>query len=260
MKIYTNFILDLLKEGLYNDTELTNKPITVFYDYLPYNINQLTENKYNILFIQEPNQLFGYHDWTINNYHLFDIIFTWSEKILNVANNAVFFPFGAGDFERNWSEYYNKSFEVSFMCGPKNMIEGHLLRHKIYNNQENIKIPKKYFFKGSKEKCWNSMYHIAVENSQNTGYFTEKIVDAFLSKTIPIYWGCTNINEFFNMDGVILFDNYEHLEEIVNNLTPEYYETKKDVIEENYNLALQYADLVGRMNLALKEVCLINNI
>ncbi len=32
-------------------------------------------------------------------------------------------------------------------------------------------------------------------NSSNRGYHTEKIIDAFLSKTVPIYWGCPNLEE-----------------------------------------------------------------
>lgn len=260
MKIYANFISQLLENSLTQDESLQNKPLTLFYDFPVQNITQLQENPYNILFIQEPNQLFGFHDWTINNYHLFDVIFTWSEDILNVANNAVFFPFGPGDFERDWTQHHNKSFEVSFMCGPKNLISGHHLRHKIYNSENDINIPTNYIFEGKKDPCWNSMFHIAVENSQNKGYFTEKIIDAFLSKTIPIYWGCPNIDEFFDTDGIIFFNNESDLKEILNNLTPEFYYSKQNVINKNYELAVQYADFIGRINSTIKELCLINNI
>lgn len=260
MKIYANFIPQLLENNLNKDEFLKNKPITLFYDHLVTDLKQLEENKYNILFIQEPNQLFGFHDWTINNYHLFDAIFTWSESILNIVDNAVFFPFGPGDFEKDWTQYYDKKFEVSFMCGPKNLISGHHLRHKIFNSKNNITIPTKYIFEGIKDPCWNSMYHIAVENSQNKGYFTEKIIDAFLSKTIPIYWGCPNIGEFFDTEGIIFFNNELDLKEIVNNLTPDYYYSKQNVIEKNYKIATQYADFIDRINSTLKELCLINNI
>jgi len=40
-------------------------------------------------------------------------------------------------------------------------------------------------------------YSVAIENSSQRNYFTEKIIDCFLSWTIPLYWGCPNISEYF---------------------------------------------------------------
>ena len=34
----------------------------------------------------------------------------------------------------------------------------------------------------------DSMFHIAIENNKAINYFTEKLIDCFVSKTIPIYW------------------------------------------------------------------------
>ncbi len=35
----------------------------------------------------------------------------------------------------------------------------------------------------------NHNFNIAFENSSYPGYVTEKITDAFIANTIPIYWG-----------------------------------------------------------------------
>jgi hypothetical protein len=40
-------------------------------------------------------------------------------------------------------------------------------------------------------------YTLALENGQHRNYFTEKIVDAYLTWSLPVYWGCPNIGEFF---------------------------------------------------------------
>ena len=40
-------------------------------------------------------------------------------------------------------------------------------------------------------------YSIAIENSSQENYFTEKIIDCLLLWSIPIYWGCPNISSFF---------------------------------------------------------------
>jgi hypothetical protein len=268
MKIYAGFIGEQLEQRVRLDPELIDKPITIFYDYPLRDLSELNYNPYNILFIQEPNQLFGFHDWTVKYGYYFDAIFTWGETIINHhPNNTMFFPFGAGNRHIISKYDANKVFEVSFLCGEKNLIEGHHLRYRILAKQNEVTIsnnfmhtaPREVDFDG-KEVCWRSMYHIAVENSRNNGYFTEKIIDAFLSKTIPIYWGCPNIHEYFNTDGILIFNDETDLIDIVNNLTPDYYESKKEVIEENYLKACQYADFVGRINKLIKEICIQNNI
>lgn len=265
MRIFTNFIHSLFEEKIRLDPELTDKPITIFYDYIPNDISELNHNPYNFLFIQEPNQFFGYHDWTIKYGNYFNVILTWSQPIIDKhPDRTLFFPFAAGWYDMPDKYHTNKRFEVSFLCGNKQMIEGHLLRHRIYNNQNKIKIPNHFIYTapwdGGKNRCWESMYHIAIENSRNMGYFTEKIIDCFISKTIPIYCGCPNIDEFFNKDGIITFNNEVELIDILNNLTPEYYLSKKDVIEENYKKAVKNADFLDRINLVIKEICKLNNI
>jgi hypothetical protein len=41
-------------------------------------------------------------------------------------------------------------------------------------------------------------YSMVLENSKQLNYWTEKLADAYLSWCIPIYWGCPNLDEFFN--------------------------------------------------------------
>ena len=49
-------------------------------------------------------------------------------------------------------------------------------------------------------------YSIAMENSSQSNYWTEKISDCYLCWTMPIYWGCPNIHEFFPEDSYKLLD------------------------------------------------------
>lgn len=67
----------------------------------------------------------------------------------------------------------------------------------------------------------NSKYAIAYENFENDYNWTEKIVDCYLSFTMPIYFGCNNINNFFPENSFIQLDpNDKHshlfLKEIVS--------------------------------------------
>lgn len=57
---------------------------------------------------------------------------------------------------------------------------------------------------------------IAMENCKQEGYITEKIVNAFYSGAIPIYWGSSTITEFFNEQAFINVSNFPSLEKCVD--------------------------------------------
>lgn len=49
-------------------------------------------------------------------------------------------------------------------------------------------------------------YSLAIENYSGMYYWTEKIADCFLSYTMPIYYGCTNISNYFPPESYIAID------------------------------------------------------
>ena len=50
-------------------------------------------------------------------------------------------------------------------------------------------------------------FSIAMENSEGDGYISEKIIESFISGTIPIYYGDYMIDEFINPKSYILIKN-----------------------------------------------------
>ena len=56
---------------------------------------------------------------------------------------------------------------------------------------------------------------IAFENSQYPGYTTEKIMEAFAAKTIPIYWGDPVIARTFNNKAFVNCNDYSNFEQVV---------------------------------------------
>ena len=67
----------------------------------------------------------------------------------------------------------------------------------------------------------NYEYSIAMENSQQKNYFTEKLADVYLSWSVPIYWGAPNLGEYFPKESFHLIDMshknpIEQIEEIIN--------------------------------------------
>lgn len=59
-------------------------------------------------------------------------------------------------------------------------------------------------------------FMICFENSSLENYFTEKLLNAYKSNTIPIYWGCPNVGEYINLSSILyLPPNYTE-EDVVN--------------------------------------------
>ena len=66
-------------------------------------------------------------------------------------------------------------------------------------------------------------------------------MDCIATGTIPIYWGCPNIGNYFNEKGILSFEKIEDLTEIFKIISePDHYESLLPIVEENYNLVQQY--------------------
>lgn len=88
-------------------------------------------------------------------------------------------------------------------------------------------------------------YTIAIENCVKNNYFSEKFTDAVLGWSIPIYYGCPNINEYFPKDSYYAIDIknencLQQIEEIINRpITEENIKALKkarELILNKYNL------------------------
>jgi hypothetical protein len=60
------------------------------------------------------------------------------------------------------------------------------------------------------EDKWDGLapyrYSLAAENTSGPDYWTEKIADCFLAWTVPLYWGCTNLEDYFPPGSFIRID------------------------------------------------------
>ena len=52
-------------------------------------------------------------------------------------------------------------------------------------------------------------YHIAIENSSQRYYWTEKISDSFLTETYPFYYGCTHLEDYFPQEAFTPIDIHD---------------------------------------------------
>ncbi len=129
---------------------------------------------------------------------------------------------------------------------------------KKENNVPNYELYKDYNFA------------IAMENSDVYGYVTEKIMNAFLANSIPIYWGTKYIKEIFNEKAFIYVNDFSSLEECAkhvieinndktrllnmlkepifkNNIIPEYYKLDtENPTKFNLDLANKIKELIEK--------------
>jgi len=199
-----------------------------------------------------------------------DRIYSYDEDVLKKCSNSEVFCFGSSwialksdgsqaesllDFDENFYKIPSKKYKCSFIKSQENRLDGHKLRwgvEEVLKNSKNNNIeflyPKTRI--DSKTPLFvDSMFHICIESSNHNNYFTEKIIDSLISKTIPIYWGCPNINDYFDGGGILNFQNLEELKIIIDNLTPDIYHQKIESVENNYKIAKdKYAFFWDRIN------------
>ena len=144
-------------------------------------------------------------------------------------------------------DIYTKSKLVSMIASNKGYTEGHRRRLKVVQayvdkfGQDDLygwglthELPLKEKSRGLREY----MFSFACENANYPTYFTEKLTDCFACGTIPVYYGTAGVAQYFDADGIIFLDQNSPWENIPwDKLTPEYYESKKDVIKENFEIA-----------------------
>jgi hypothetical protein len=89
-------------------------------------------------------------------------------------------------------------------------------------------------------------FSIVIENTREKNYFSEKLMDCIITKTIPIYYGCENIGDYFNTKGwILLKDEQNFLQELyaqLHTLNDTYYMTHYSIVEENYETAILLAN------------------
>lgn len=84
----------------------------------------------------------------------------------------------------------------------------------------------------------NYKFNIAFENSSFPGYATEKLMEALITNTIPIYWGDPNIGNDFNTKAFINVHDFDSMDAVIEHVK------KVDQDEELYREYLSEPFLV----------------
>lgn len=97
-------------------------------------------------------------------------------------------------------------------------------------------------------------YHLVLENSLEMDYWSEKLADAFLGFSYPIYYGCPNLNKYFpsgSYDTIDIDDFEASLQKIHSIINGNFYNNSKLLIKESRDLVLNRYNIFQ----LLSEIC-----
>lgn len=233
-----------------------DRNVYVFIDEIP---EIKDPNSLIIIVLQEPFTINNILQTIYNNKINYDYLFTYDENTLN--NNSKAIEFMGTNTRIIDFKFEKKIFGVSTLVGGKNFynLEGYRLRHSLWSAKDLIEIPKSFYLSSetryhgadynnslvlgsSKNPMFNCQYHITIENTSMKNMFTEKIIDCFQTKTIPIYYGATNIGDYFDDRGIIQVRDLNDIISVVNSLNEGVYKDKEEYVEYNYHKSMKYCN------------------
>lgn len=111
----------------------------------------------------------------------------------------------------------NKENSIVWITSNQRSSKGHKKRMDFLDNIKNLPFVNLYGrginpIQDKWDVLSKSKYAIAYENFQSDYYWTEKIIDCYLSYTMPLYFGCNKIHDFFPKNSFIQIDpNDKHI-------------------------------------------------
>jgi hypothetical protein len=239
--------------------------------------NQYANGIPNIFIQLEPEIIVPQEKYLIENAAKYKYIITYNENILKACPNARRYFYGTKWLKPVIYETHDtalKRFQISHLAGSKkiNNAPGHILRQIIHHSQTKLgAFPITFFRSGNQQPLIadhggnpvlgdektdlfeHYQYAFIIENNRAPNYFTEKLIDCLLMKTIPIYYGAPNITSIFDTTGWILLDtgSLKEIQEKLATLTPSSYADSYNAVLKNYQTALSYSDVYKNIDEAL---------
>jgi hypothetical protein len=138
-----------------------------------------------------------------------------------------------------------KTATLSWVTSHLRILPGHRARMEFLE-QLRPKVPFDLFGRGftsienKAEGLIPYRYSIAFENWCSPFYWSEKLTDCFLTWTVPIYYGCSRVHDFFPEKSIVLFDprDPDAIARIEHFLETDVYEDRLDALNEARRLFL----------------------
>jgi len=172
------------------------------------------ENVWAIM--QEPYRR-GHTDWMVEGHEAFSRVFTHhipSGDPKYVRSH----PADPWHVKKNFDELITatlprKTGEISWIAGNATDLPGHMERFRFLDFvKRNDPIGIDYYGRAVRfiEDKWDGLapyrYTIIVQNSVSPDYWTDVVEDTFLAGTVPLYCGCTNLEDYFPEEAFIRID------------------------------------------------------
>ena len=201
---------------------------------------------FRVLVQCEPPKLYiAFKDMVHQHYKNFDLILTYDPSLLSLPNSQEFVPVGT------WVNniVVDKTDQISYLMSSKIWTDEHRMRFQILREVEGKnKLGNFDFFMhrsppmvpDKSEFFVNAKFHIVCENQVMPNMFSEKLLDCFKTYTVPIYYGCTNIEKYFNPQGIIKFNTVDEFQQVIASITPNTYQTMMPYLIDNHHRASPY--------------------
>ena len=250
-----------------NELIVPNAPTTLHVDTY---INSTKDSSNNIYISYEPQAIYKLQHYILSNWNSYKYILTYNEALLHLPNARKYLV-GTTWIEKSDAESIDvneKKFQMSSITGNKRITAGHNFRIDVYihqNDLADLRIPCVWYLSGSPPVGGKSSNKIAlfknfqfslvIENSRQNNYFTEKLCDCLYTKTIPIYYGCPNIHEYFDTTGWIIInsESVDELKEKMAILNDTHFSKHLDTVEKNYIEVQKYLSFTKNINNALEK-------
>ena len=186
------------------------------------------------------------YDWISSNYNHFKHVLTYDKTLIETCSNAIFYPHCGCWINEDDQKVYEKTKLLSIIASNKRQTEGHRLRHVSIDVLKSNNVSLDVYGRGYNpidyklESLKDYAFSLIIENSRSDYYFTEKLIDSFVTGTVPIYWGCPSIGDFFNLNGMIIFNDIEDLLLKLNSVSLEQYNNMLPAINENFEKAKEF--------------------
>jgi hypothetical protein len=212
------------------------------------------------LMIVEPDAVHRKHLRLVRLFHRrFFRVFTKNRALLAAIPNGRFLVFGSTFIPDPDRIDRAKTMSISLIASAKRDWEGHRLRHSIVDHIRAAHLDVDVMGRGYRpfadkaEGLAPYRYSVVIENTREPSYFTEKLVDALLCDTVPIYWGAPDIAEFFDASGMILCESQADIQAALSRISEQDYAIRAAAIAENRRRAMLYAKLHARAAQALHD-------
>jgi len=209
-----------------------------------------------IAFMMEPG-VYAEHPWMFKGLDQYAQVFS---PLSNSSNTVLSHGYLGWQFSQDYHFFEQlavpeKKQVASCIASNLSQLKGHRLRLAFVNLLKK-EIPTIDFFgKGSHflpdklDGLLPYRYSIAIENSSAPYYFTEKINDCFLAYTVPVYYGCSNIEKYFPEKSFIRIDitnSGKAIERIKEIILHDNWEERLEAVKEARDLVLnKYQPLAG---------------